>query len=595
MALLDPHSYADDAQPVTKEIELDLGFNFRDRTLSGSVTLHLDRPAEGCLDLDSRGFTILACTDRRGSACNYEVGPNDPIKGQRLRIALFDQIAVIGFVTNPEATALQWLEPGQTAGGRLPYVYTQCQPTHARSIFPCQDTPRVRVRYKAKLNVPSDLRAVMAARHVGRQDLEDGRAVERFEMDQPIPPYLFAFAVGDLAHREIAPRSRVYAEPLVVDAAAHEFAEVDRMISRAEALFGPYDWERFDVLVMPPSFPYGGMENPRLTFVTPTLLAGDRSLVGVVAHELAHSWTGNLVTNASMNDFWLNEGFTTYAERRIIEALDGESRLSLEFALGRKGLESDLVRFRDRPHVTRLRNDLTGIDPDEVFSRVPYEKGYLFLLRIEQEVGRPAFDRFLKSYIAQFRFQSITTDDFLRHLRSELPAATQKIDLAAWLDQPGLPDDAPIAHSERLDQVEALVATFQRDGRLLSATEAASFGPLEWQVYLAGLPRRLDGAVCTEIDRRFDLSSSKNAEIRTQWLTIAAASDHEPAFSAIEQTLTGVGRLKYLRPLYIGLLGGSPRTRALAQAIFQKARPAYHPMSRAMVEALLAARSVPQA
>jgi leukotriene-A4 hydrolase len=306
MPLADPHSYADDTQPRTTELELDLIVDFKTRDLFGTATLTLDRRANGVLDLDTRALAIQSVSDDSDKPVPFELGPPDPIKGTRLRLSLAGDRATIRYRTAPDATALQWLTFEQTRGHRHPYVFTQCQAIHARSIIPCQDTPRVRSRYRAKLNIPQPLRAVMAAAHVGRSDLEGGRAVEMFEMPQPIPSYLVAFAVGSIEAKSIGPRSRVYAEPESLEEAAWELAHVDAMLTTAERLFGEYAWDRFDVLVMPPSFPYGGMENPRLTFLTPTVLAGDRSLVNVVAHELAHSWTGNLVTNASMNDFWLN-------------------------------------------------------------------------------------------------------------------------------------------------------------------------------------------------------------------------------------------------------------------------------------------------
>src|SRR6185436_19006120 len=370
-----------------------------------------------------------------GRALPFVLHPAEPILGARLAIELPPGSAGvrIRYRTSPSASALQWLAPAQTAGGRSPFLFSQCQAIHARSVVPVQDTPRLRIRYRAELAIPRGLTAVMAAAHRGRS--EDGDvAVERFEMPQPIPPYLFAFAVGELASRDLSPRSRVWAEPALLDRAAHEFADVEAMIQAAEGLFGPYDWERFDVLTMPPSFPYGGMENPRLTFLTPTVIAGDRSLVNVLAHELAHSWTGNLVTNANAEHFWLNEGFTVYAERRILEAVYGTDIAALHAALGWRALERAVARFADRPELTRLRTELAGIDPDEVFSEIPYEKGYAFLRALEDQVGREAFTRWLRSYIEAFRFQSITTDDFTAHLGRALPGALEAVDAARWLD-----------------------------------------------------------------------------------------------------------------------------------------------------------------
>src|SRR5438132_100126 len=323
---LDPHSYADSDQPQTRAIDLALRADFQHRTLEGEVTLRFGEPGGGAIDLETRELRIEAVTALEGAPLRYELAAGDPILGARLRVNLPDGARGlrIRYATSPTASALQWLEPPQTAG-KEPFLFSQCQPIHARSLAPLQDTPRIRVTVgRARFRVPSRLRTLMAAAAKGREDAGGGEAVDVFEMPQPIPPYLLAFAVGDLQQRELSARTAVWAERAVVDAAAYEFAGAEEMIRAAEQLFGPYEWDRYDILVMPPSFPYGGMENPRLTFVTPSVLVGDRSLVSVIAHEAAHAWTGNLVTNANANHFWLNEGFTVYAERRILEFLETE-------------------------------------------------------------------------------------------------------------------------------------------------------------------------------------------------------------------------------------------------------------------------------
>ncbi|MEO8705371.1 MAG: M1 family aminopeptidase/hydrolase, partial [Kofleriaceae bacterium] len=303
---LDPHSYNDDSQVETESLVLVARVDFATRILHGEANLIFKAPGGGELDLDTRDLAIDSVLDQDDRILDFTVHRAEPIFGSRLSITLPDHTRSVRvrYRTSPDASALQWLEPAQTAGGKHPFLFSQCQAIHARSVVPLQDTPRLRIKYRADLAIPVALRAVMAAAHLERVEQGD-LAFERFEMPQPIPPYLFAFAVGDLASRELSPRSCVWAEPAMLDRAAHEFAEVETMIGAAEALFGPYDWERFDLLAMPPSFPYGGMENPRLTFLTPTVIAGDRSLVSVVAHELSHSWTGNLVTNANAEHFWL--------------------------------------------------------------------------------------------------------------------------------------------------------------------------------------------------------------------------------------------------------------------------------------------------
>jgi leukotriene A-4 hydrolase/aminopeptidase len=578
MVMRDPHSHADDAQPSTRHLKLDLTVDFEERCVRGTAVLELDRRATGRLDLDTRGLAVSKIEDGAGNALPFEIERPDPIKGSRLTIETSSDRVAVTYRTAPDASALQWLEPSQTMGKKKPFVFTQCQAIHARSVLPCQDTPRVRSTFECTLAIPDGLTAVMAAAQLDRT---------RFEMPQPIPSYLFAFAVGNLSSRELGPRSRVWCEPEGLDAAAWEFASVDRMLVEAEELFGPYPWDRYDLLVMPPSFPYGGMENPRLTFLTPTLIAKDRSLANVVAHELAHSWTGNLVTNADMNHFWLNEGFTVYAERRILEKLEGLEAKALHAALGRLGLERDVERLSQKDlDLTRLENDLEGTDPDEVFSQVPYEKGYLFLVRLEEAVGRARFDRFLSSYISTFRFRSITTADFLEFLDRELPEAKRSVDVQAWVHGTGIPADAPEARSSRLEKVRALLARWQ-SGERPSKEELQRLDSNEWQVFLGRLDRRQRLEDCAWLDQSFGLARSNNYEIRVAWLTIAAASGYAPAYPVIEQTLLEVGRMKYLRPLYQSLIDRGPEGRAVADRAYRSARPGYHPVARMLVDGLL--------
>src|SRR5712691_1253237 len=344
MARMDPHSYFDTDQPRAKHVRLRWQVDFHTQQLTGDATLVFEKPSSGQVDLDSKGLTITSVQTPTGRRIPYALGDDKPILGRKLQLQLpVDTNEVtIAYHTSSDALALQWLDPAQTAGKRHPFLFSQCQAIHARTILPIQDTPRARVTYDAEVTVPEPLTAVMSAGPCGQRPAATGRTFA-FAMPQPIPPYLLALAVGHLASRELGPRSRIWAEPETVDAAAYEFADVEAMIERAESLFGPYDWERYDMLVLPPSFPYGGMENPRLTFLTPTILAGDKSLVNVVAHELAHSWTGNLVTNANAEHFWLNEGFTVYAERRILEAIGGRETSELHAALGRRSLEEAIA------------------------------------------------------------------------------------------------------------------------------------------------------------------------------------------------------------------------------------------------------------
>jgi leukotriene-A4 hydrolase len=576
VARLDPHSYCDDTQAQTERFALTARVDFASRTLACEATLTFRAPASGTLDLDTRDLAIERIESDHGQPLPFELHPAEPHLGQRLSVELAAATKEIRirYRTSPDASALQWLDPAQTHGGKQPYLFSQCQAIHARSIVPLQDTPRLRVRYTAELHVPRGLRAVVAAAE--REHAQFGDiAIYRFEMPQPIPPYLFAFAIGDLASRDLSPRCRVWAEPGVVDAAAWEFADVEKMIEAAEALFGPYDWERFDILTMPPSFPYGGMENPRLTFLTPTVIAGDRSLVSVVAHELAHSWTGNLVTNANAEHFWLNEGFTMYAERRIVEALEGKDMAALQAALGRRELDESLERFADRPGMTKLRTHLEGIDPDDCYSLIPYEKGYLFLTTLEAAVGRDKFVAWLKSYLSTFRFGAITTEDFTTHIEAALPGALSAARADAWIDGEGLPTNAPVMPSSRLAAIEALGAA------LPTPEQANKWTPTEWALYLESMPRPAPEATCRGLDH---LTASTNYDVLVPWLTVALKSSYMAVLPRVAEVVASVGRMKYLRPLYTALAQRSPGE---AKALFAKNRDRYHPIARQMVEGVL--------
>jgi len=583
MARTDPHSFADAAQGRTRSFDWRARVDFAAKLLHAEVTLELEQPARGgAFDLDSRDLAIEAVTDAKGAALPWTLHPAAPILGARLEVQLPAGAKALRVVyrTSPDASALQWLEPAQTLGGRHPYLFSQCQAIHARSVLPCQDTPGVRQRYTAALTVPRELTAVMAAASKGPGDSAGQTATFRFEMPQPIPPYLFAFAVGDLASKDLSPRSRVWAEPGQLAAAAAEFSGVEAQLKAAEALFGPYDWERFDLLVMPPSFPFGGMENPRLTFLTPTLLTGDQSLVNVVAHELAHSWTGNLVTNANFEHFWLNEGFTVFAERRILEALEGADAAGLHAAVGFKSLEESLSRFKDQPNLTKLRQKLDGVDPDEAFSQVPYEKGYLFLKALEAAAGRGPFDAMLKKWLATHRFGAATTDDFLAHVRAELPALLKQVEVTRWLDEPGLPPGFPRPVSKRLESVQQVGA------RAPTADEVKPWTATEWQLYLESLPHPSPAALCEALEKAYALTAAKNPEVLVAWLVLACESGFAPALPRAERFLGEVGRMKYLRPLYKALTSRR-ETRAKAREVFERFRPRYHPIAQQVVAALL--------
>ena len=588
MSRRDPHSHADLDQGRVQSLDLDLSVDFDASRIHGRAELKLAAPVTGALDLDTRDLEITAAT-AGGQDVPWELGERDDVLGSCLRLDLpaGTTSVVIEYATSPKASALQWLEPAQTAGGKHPYLFSQCQAIHARSVIPCQDSPLARFTFHARVTVPEALTVVMAAApgEAAAGD-EPGTRTFAFEMPQAIPPYLFALAVGNLVSRDLGPRSRVYTEPEMLEASAWEFADVDKMLLAAEEIFGPYLWDRFDFLVMPPSFPYGGMENPRLTFLTPTLLAGDRSLVNVLAHELAHSWTGNLVTNATMDDFWLNEGFTVWAERRILEKLDGLEAKSLSAAIGRHGLMEAIAGFGEDSPFTRLQTDSKGTDPDEFYSLVPYEKGFLLVALLEDTVGREAFDEFVKKYIEHFSFTSITTSEFEEFLNAELPGMAEKVQAEAWIRGKGLPDNAPVFTSARLESLQSLAKSWSDGGRP-DVAEAKDWTPDDWQIFLQAMPTSLPVEDCAWLDEQFDLTSAGNSEILSNWLVIAVNSGYEPSFAKAAAFVGEVGRMKYLKPIYTALHGGE-KTKALAAETFAAHADGYHPIARGGIERILA-------
>jgi leukotriene-A4 hydrolase len=590
----DSHSYGNPSEIRVRHADLDWDVLFDQKSLRGTATLTVSRPAGGRttrLVLDTRDLDVTKAESSRDgtswAAAAFSLAAPDKILGSALTVTVPEDATRvrITYATRPGASGLQWLEPSQTAGRKFPYLFTQSQAIHARSWIPLQDSPQVRITYRARVRTPKNLRAVMSANN----DHETPRDGEYdFEMPQPIPSYLIALAVGDIGFAPLSARAGVWSEPPVVEPAAREFSDLERMIRAAEELFGPYRWERYDVLVLPPSFPYGGMENPRITFATPTIIAGDRSLVALVAHELAHSWAGNLVTNATWSDFWLNEGFTVYLERRILERVYGPQRADIEAVLGYQDLQKEMAAVPDRDEVLHI--DLAGRDPDEGATDIPYEKGALFLRLLEETFGRQQFDRFLRGYFDHFAFQSITTDDFVRYLRANLldesPELAARVPVEDWIEKPGLPASAPRPHSDALARVEGEARRWLDREAPASKIDSRDWTTHEWLLFLRALPQPLDRERMAELDRAFNLTASKNSEITNQWLVMAIASRYEPADQRLEEFLTSMGRRKFLKPLYEALVK-TPQGRARALEIYRKARPTYHPIAVATVDEIV--------
>jgi len=579
-----PHSFARPDEAAIQHLHLDLKVNFETQRLTGSAELTLRRRAGAeKLYLDTNGLDIFGVTSSAGNDLKWTLGERHAKLGQPLIIALpaAGEKVIISYASRPSAKAVQWLTPEQTTDKQQPFLFTQSQAILARTWVPCQDTPAVRMTYSARIQVPRQLLAVMSASNP--QETND-TGIYEFEMKQPIPSYLLALAVGDLQFAKIGPRCGVYAERSVVEKAVWELHDTERMILAAEKLYGAYRWDRYDVIFLPASFPFGGMENPRLTFATPTILAGDRSLVSLIAHELAHSWSGNLVTNATWNDFWLNEGFTVYFEQRIMEAIYGRDYAEMLARLSLDGLIEEIKELK--PRDTWLKLDLAGRNPDDGMTSIAYDKGYFFLRMLEEKVGREKWDSFLRTYFANFAFQSMTTEGFLEYLEKNLKV---EVDFNAWVYSPGLPDNCPVVETKELTNVAAAATAFLngKDPAELSIDFNTSVWTTHhWNHFLRSFKTGLTVEQMTRLDGKFKFTASGNSEITHDWLLHVIRAGYEPGMEKLEAFLTGQGRRKFLQPLYEELCKSKKGT-IVANRIYAQARSGYHAVSRQTIDQIL--------
>lgn len=600
VAVKDAQSFARPDSAVVKHLELELKVDFDKQQLTGKAKWTIDNIRKGneiILDVNSLYVQKVTLDDDEKETSFY-LDSARPYMGQALHIKILPATTKLSvyYTTSKEATALQWLSPSQTAGKQWPFLFTQSESVYARTWIPCQDGPAIRFTYQATVVVPKELMAVMSAENP-QTKTTDG--IYFFKQTHPIPSYLMALAVGDIGFKAIDSRTGVYAETPVVEKAAWEFADMGKMVEAAEKLYGQYRWGRFDVIVLPPGFPYGGMENPNLTFLTPSVIAGDRSLVSVVAHELAHSWSGNLVTNATWNDFWLNEGFTTYFERRIVEALYGKPEAQMQEVLGRQTLMKVIAEKGDTSRDTKLKGEFDGRDSEDAMNELPYEKGYAFLRVLEEAVGREKFDGFLKNYFDKYAFQSRTTEQFLYDVKHELlandTALEQKIRINEWIYKPGVPSNIVPVVSTNFNTMDSLIGTWQRTGS--TAGFASQVTSTNQKLYfISHLPvdiaagwlanpalasvrdSLLKQSPMATLDSIFHFTQSGNAEIQSAWYTLAVKNQYRQAYPSIEKFLVTIGRRKLIQPVYKEMIK-TPQGKAWAKQVFEKAKSSYHPLA----------------
>ena len=565
----DSQTYARPEVARVTHVDLDLALDFQRKAVGGTATLDvLAAPGAREMVLDSRGLAVTRVTDEAGRDLPFTTGQADGDKGAPLTIAMGlggqRRRIAIQYTALRDAEALQWLGPEQTAGKVHPFLFSQGQAILNRSWIPTQDSPGIRQTWAARITAPAPLDVVMSGVRQGEPEvLADGRRAFRFVMDKPVPPYLIAIAAGDIDFAPLGPRTGVWAEPSVLPRAAAEVADTEAMVTAAERLYGPYRWGRYDMIVLPPAFPYGGMENPVMTFLTPTFIAGDKSLTGLVAHELAHSWSGNLVTNANWTDSWLNEGVTSYFENRIVEAIYGKRRATQEALLDFGDIEDTLAEVgRDAPGTALHQPDGT----ESAGSAIVYNKGAAFLRTVENAVGRGRFDRWLRQWFDNHAFQPATSAMLLADMERNLvtgPAEAESLRLREWIYAPGLPANVWRPDAAAFAEVDGAVTRYAKDGAIPSGW--AAWTSAERQRFLRTLPPTRTATQLRALDDALGLSRTGNNEELFLWFNLALANRYEPAVPQAEQFLASVGRTKFVRPLFATLMGEGEWGRPIAR------------------------------
>lgn len=593
-AIGDPHSFAKPEMAVVEHLDLDIKVDFEQQQISGKASWKISSKGNEIVFDDSRLNITKITLGEDEKETTYTLGEEVKYLGKAMHVAITPETKLVNiyYSSGKDASALQWLNQQQTAGKKHPYLFTQSESIAARSWIPCQDSPGIRFTYNARVTVPNELLALMSAKN---PQSKNTTGIYEFKQIHPIPSYLLALSVGDIAFKAVDARTGVYAEPSVLDKAVYEFADMGKMVDAAEKLYGPYRWGRYDLLILPPSFPFGGMENPNLNFITPTIIAGDRSLVSIICHELAHSWSGNLVTNASWNDFWLNEGFTNYFERRIDEVLYGKEEAEIQEEFGRQALEAAVKDLGAGNKDTRLKADYTGRSADEGTNDIAYEKGYFFLRTIEQVAGRAKFDKFLRAYFDSHAFQSLSTEQFVAYLNAHLikgdTALENEIRVKEWVYGTGIPANVVYpknlwAKGGKFSKIEAIAQQFYKNELQGTSWANEMVTSNEKKFFISMLKQPLSVAQMTFLDSKFNFTASNNTDIQLAWYTLAIRYSYTAANQRIEDYLAENGRMWHIIPLYKEMTK-TPEGLKRARAIYKIARPNYHPMTYKAIDELL--------
>lgn len=601
---VDDHSYSNVSKINTVHLSLELDVNFKNKSIYGVARHQMHNTGVDTAIFDIKGLDIQKVTlGRKGFEINtdFVIGKEDSILGAPLSVKIIDTTKFVNiyYKTTENSDAIDWLDPNMTQGKKHPFLYTQGQAILTRTWIPTQDTPSNRITYSADVTVPEELLPLMSAVN---PTVKNDSGSYHFEMNQAIPVYLIALTVGDLQYRKLGPNCGVYAERELIRQAAWEFNDLHKMIRVAERIYGKYQWEQYDIVMLPYSFPFGGMENPRLTFANPTLIAGDRSLVSVIAHELAHSWSGNLVTNASWDDFWLNEGFTVYFEHRIMEELYGKDVSDMLAIIEFQELEAEIIEMNkgDHPDDSFLKVDLSGRNPDDGMTTIPYVKGAFFLKTLEELVGREKFDTFLKSYFKKFQFKTVTTEKFVQFLDSQLLNPNKlKFNTNEWIYERNIPKNCVRVTSERLVAAEKMARDLMEGKDIFTIKKNKKRTKLkredlttqEWMAFVRALPRDIPNEKMELVDKHWNFKTWSNSEVATEWYILGIESNYKAIQAPLDRFLNKVGRRKYLLPLYKSL-AKNPEDLLWAQEVYLRARPNYHAISKNTMDEILGYNSI---